>query len=182
MKFFWFLCFSCLLVSCSLDYGESQKSTVTVVPEMIIMEPEITRVEKGRRTMWIEAASLELFKDDDSFYSKGISFKQFNAKGAVSAVGSAGYLYADNKNGFYTLLDGVSINSLEHSVQLSSPSFRWDNSTEQLCSGKSDVVTVIRSPSNDNIRLVAKGTGFSASMLRMEYMFKNRIEGSLSTE
>lgn len=150
---------------------------------MILIEPKVTRLENGKKTYEISASTLELFSEDDTMYGENIDFSAFNNQGLLSAMGSANLMYADNQNEIFALLNDVKVQSFEHNVQLSSSGLYLDNQKEQLVSGKNDVVHVVRNSSSDSeVRFIASGTGFSMSLVRMEYEFEKNISGIIETD
>lgn len=157
-------------------------STSGAVPELIFSDVEFVRVQNNHVTLKAKADSLEFFSEENTSYGRNVSFELFSKNEGFEASGKCGLLFADNKNDIYMLLNGVEITNYAKAVQLEANNLRWNNATEQLVADKNESVKVIRKPEHDRSSwLVAEGTGFAASMLRMEYTFANSLSGTIDT-
>ena len=56
--------FPILFFSCSLDYGTQNEQQKRILPEMILSDVNFTRIEKFEDTATLQAATLEIFKED----------------------------------------------------------------------------------------------------------------------
>ncbi|MBO4758802.1 MAG: hypothetical protein J5505_01960, partial [Spirochaetaceae bacterium] len=99
-----------LFVSCSLDYGTQNEQQKRILPEMILSDVNFTRIEKFNETASLQAATLEIFKEDDTIYGNDISFKSFDNK-KVTATGSSEFIKIDIRSSTYLRLGKTNINS-----------------------------------------------------------------------
>lgn len=163
--------FACVMLSaCSLDYGR-EESTEATVPEFVFVGAHFVRVEAKKRTMQIDAEKLEQYKSDGSSYARGASFKTYDKSEAVDTEGSCGLVALDVSNERYKLYDGIAISIVSQEMKLYAETLQFNGKTEQLTSGRDDVVSIERK------NAVVSGTGFSASGVSRSFSFLSGVHG-----
>jgi hypothetical protein len=145
------------------------------VPEFIFTAVTLNRVEDSVRSLSFEAALLEQYKEENSFYGSDIRFISYDSAGAEQSAGAAGSLYGSQETEEYILLDGAVFESKTDGVEVLSESLRWNGKNEQLVSGSGDLVSIKRE--SDGSFLEMTGYGFAASGITMEYEFGHTING-----
>jgi len=174
-KIFFVLVLALSTISCSIKYQDSFNAENSV-PEFKFEESELTRYEKRKITVSFSAQELEQYKKSSESFAKNIEFTSFDDNGEVSVQGSCGLLSADTDTETYLLFDNITVYSKEDDVSFSSDSLKWDAKTEQLTSGRSDTVKIIK----DNATIY--GTGFSSSGLDKSFRFSGTSTGEIITE
>ena len=164
-----------LSTSCSLKYQE----TVAVedrVPELIFEESHMTRYEENKPTFEMNAELMEQYKDNKESYGKNISFTSRNKNGDVTTEGSCGVLYIDNDNKVYELYDNIELDNHEENMKFYADVLRWNEKTEQLTSGRGNMVKVQKDDT------IIRGSGFSASGISKEFSFRGNVTGNIETK
>ena len=171
-----------LFVSCSLDYGTQNEQQKRILPEMILSDVNFTRIEKFNETASLQAATLEIFKEDDTIYGNDISFKSFDNK-KVTATGSSEFIKIDNRSSTYLLLGKTNINSTKNGIIINSDNFKWNDKTSQLTSDSDSIVTIHKQPdAKNNTSLTVTGSGFAFSALSLNYVFNGKVNALIETQ
>ena len=171
-----FLYFPIILfsVSCSLKYSETVNSE-DKVPEFVFEETDMIRYESNRPTLEVTAGVLEQYKESNASYAKDISFKAYDKKGKLTTEGSCGLLYADTDKKIYQLYDDINLYNADEKMRFYANSLMWNERTEQLISGRGDMVKVEKDDT------VIRGSGFSASGISKAFSFKGNVVGTIET-
>ena len=74
------------------------------------------------------------------------------------------------------MFNSIFLHNIEQNFQLKATNLKWNGKTEQLSSGKTDTVYLIR---ND---IEIEGTGFSASGISRSFTFEESVSGVIITE
>ena len=166
---------SAIFTGCSLKYDQ----TVTddeEFPEFIFSNATFRRYENNKSSMVLNAGRLEQYKDGKSMYGKDISFSVFDDDGSLSTKGSCGYLAANTSTKKYALYSSIKIENLKEQMQLMADALKWNGKSEQLTSGKTDTVTIIKD------KTTIRGSGFSASAVSKKYAFTGVVTGQFITD
>ncbi len=171
-----FLYFPIILfsLSCSLKYSETINSEDRV-PEFVFEETDMIRYEADKPTLEVSAGLLEQYKDSNSSYAKDITFKSYDKEGKLTTEGSCGLLYADTDKKIYELYDGINLYNVDEKMRFYANSLLWNERTEQLISGRGDMVKVEKDDT------VMRGSGFSASGISKSFSFKGNVVGTIET-
>ena len=164
-----------LTTSCSLKYQESV-AVEDRVPELIFEESHMTRYEDNKPTFEMSAELMEQYKDNKESYGKNISFTSRNKDGDVTTEGSCGVLYIDNDNKVYELYDNIELDNHEENMKFYADVLRWNEKTEQLTSGRGNMVKVEKDDT------IIRGSGFSASGVSKEFSFRGNVTGNIETD
>lgn len=177
-----FVCILCsiFLFSCSLDYGNQSAQDKKILPEMILKDANFVRIEKLNETTALHAETLEIFKEDNVVFGSNVNFKAFDKNKKTIATGRTDLLKIDNRNFCYTMLNNANIKSIQTGMTLYSDCFKWNSKTNQLVSGKDNVVTVIKEPEKaGDAKFSASGTGFVFSGLSLQFAFNGKTTGKI---
>ena len=166
---------SLLLPSCSLKYDEPV-TTESLSPELQFTNVDYKRYKNKKLDTQIKADILERYRNDESAYAKNAEFFAWNDKSELTTEGSCALLGIDSQNDIYTLFNSIFLHNIEQNFQLKATNLKWDGKTEQLSSGKTDTVYLIR----DDIEI--EGTGFSASGISRSFTFEESVSGVIITE
>lgn len=167
--------FLVLFSSCSLKYGVKVQDESNV-PEFVFEGVDFNRYEDGKKTMSLDAEKLEQYKNGKTTYAKDLNFKLYNKDdNQVQSEGKCGYLSADTSNERYVLYDDIEINNKKDDVMVKAGSLKWNGKSEQLTSGRNDMVTIQKGDT------VLKGTGFSASGVSKRFSFTGNVSGNIQT-
>ena len=169
-------CFSsCFFIfSCSLKYSETVNSEDTV-PEFVFEDTNLVRYENNRPTLELSAGSLEQYKNTDESYGKDVSFKAYNDAGEVETEGSCGIIFADSEKKTYELYDDINLYNVPENVRFYANMLKWNGNTEQLISGRSDMVKIEKDDT------IMRGNGFTASGISKTFSFRGNITGTIET-
>ena len=171
-----------LFVSCSLDYGTQNEQQKRILPEMILSDVNFARIEKFEETATLQAATLEIFKEDDTIYGNDVNFKSFDNK-KVTATGSSEFIKIDNRTSTYLLLGKTNINSIKNGITINSENLKWNDKTSQLTSDDTSVVTIHKLPdAKNNSSLTITGSGFAFSALSLNYVFNGKVNATIETK
>ncbi len=182
------------LSACSLDYV-TNTSTVNS-PELILHNVEFSRVEDGHLAVRLYANTIESYRKDNSLFAENVYFTAVDKDGELVSNGNAEYLFVDQNNDLYSLLNGVKINSPAFDTLVEAKNLRWNGETEQLTSTKHDVVRLTRgsldeesanNPSENTESLekksnqifIIEGSGFTSDMFTQDFSFNEYISGSI---
>ncbi len=166
---------SLLLPSCSLKYDEPV-NTESLSPELQFTNVDYKRYKNKKLDTQIKADILERYRNDGSAYAKNAEFFAWNDKSELTTEGSCALLGIDSQNDIYTLFNSIFLHNIEQNFQLKATNLKWNGKTEQLSSGKTDTVYLIR----DDIEI--EGTGFSASGISRSFTFEESVSGVIITE
>lgn len=166
---------SILLPSCSLKYDEPV-NTESLSPELQFTNVDYKRYKNKKLDTQIKADILERYRNDGSAYAKNAEFFAWNDKSELTTEGSCALLGIDSQSDIYTLFNSIFLHNIEQNFQLKATNLKWNGKTEQLSSGKTDTVYLIR----DDIEI--EGTGFSASGISRSFTFEESVSGVIIAE
>ncbi|MBO7135913.1 MAG: LPS export ABC transporter periplasmic protein LptC [Spirochaetaceae bacterium] len=174
--------FPLLFFSCSLDYGTQNEQQKRILPEMILSDVNFTRIEKFDDTATLQAATLEIFKEDDTIYGNDVNFKSYDNR-KVAATGSSDFIKIDNRTSTYLLLGKTNINSIKNGITINSDNLKWNDKTSQLTAESDSIVTIHKQPdAKNNTELTVTGTGFAFSALSLNYVFNGKVNALIETQ
>ena len=169
------LFFSLLFFSCSLKYDEDVNAEETN-PEFVFKHAKMTRYEKGKETVRVQADDIEQYKNSNITYGHNVKFMTYDDEHKLETEGSCGYLYADTDSKIYELYDGIKLFSNIQNTNFFADMLKWDGQTEQLIGGRKDTVRVEKDGT------VLYGTGFSASGVSKSFSFSGTVTGEIETK
>ena len=161
--------------SCSLKYDETV-SAEEKNPEFVFYDTKLTRYENNNKKAEINTGYLEQYKDSDATYAKDVSFKTIYKDGKLETEGKCGLLYFDSKKELYELYDGIKLFNVKQNTRFSADILRWNGKTEQLTSGRTDMVRIEKDDT------VIVGSGFSASGISGRFNFTGTVNGNIVTK
>ena len=164
--------FSALLISCSLNYDEQVKSE-GVVPEFTFTNAKFSRYEGKKKSMELDAESLEQYKSDSASFAKNATFRTWKKDGTLETEGKCILLGLNTNDKIYTMFNDIILKNFEQELEIHAQNLKWDGATEQLVSGKNDTVRIKRGD------LELEGKGFSASGLSKSFSFSQRVNGTI---
>lgn len=174
-KFLFLLTISFTFLACSIKY-DSTVEVSDVVPEFVFEEATVSRYENKKLKVYVEAGKLEEYKDSSETFAKDVEFCAYDDKSEVSTEGLCGYLYADTDKKIYQLYDNIELNSISEKTKFYADVLRWNEKTEQLTSGKSDLVKIEKEDT------VMFGSGFSASGVSKTFSFTGSVSGDIEAK
>ncbi len=163
-----------LLSSCSLKYSETVKAEDRV-PEFVFEDTKMIRYEDMKPSLEVTAATLEQYKDTNESYGKDISFISYDKEGKTETEGSCGIIFADSGKKVYELYDDINVYNVPEKMRFFANVLKWDGATEQLTSGRSDMVKIEKDDT------IMRGSGFSASGISKKFSFRGNITGTIET-
>jgi len=163
-----------LLVSCSFDYGSGTSSSGEEEPTAIFTGFEHRVVDHDTVILEIHADRAESFDKDHRTELEGVTFSQFDSKGALQASGKAdsATVWTDTDNAEFR--GDVVLVSKREKATLKAESLTWTDSTKVLEGGLERVVSVQR----DDGAWV-DGAGFRADLRRRSFSFREASEGKI---
>ena len=161
--------------SCSLKYGTTFQDEANV-PEFVFTDAIFSRYEDNTPSMQLKAGRLEQYGDGKTMYAENVEFKVMEKDGSVKTEGSCGLFSANSEEKKYTLYDNIVIDNKIDEIQVSCDSLHWDGKTEQLTSGKNDLVTLKKGTTT------LHGSGFSASGISKKFKFTGVVTGEYNSE
>jgi len=170
-----FILLSLFCTSCSLKYSETVNSEDRV-PEFVFEETKLVRYEDMTPRLELSAGSLEQYKNTTETYGKDISFISYDKDGKTETEGSCGIIFADTGKKLYELYDDINVYNTPEKMRFYANVLRWDGRSEQLTSGRSDMVKIEKDDT------IMRGTGFSASGLSKKFSFRGNITGTIETK
>lgn len=173
-KFVSFLFFLSLFFSCSLKYGNNAQDESSV-PEFVFSGVVFNRYEEGDKTLSLSSEKLERYKDGKSVYAKNLEFQLYDSEGEITNEGKCGYLSCDTDSEKYVLYDDIEINNKEDDLIVKAKNLKWNGKSEQLTSGRSDIVTIQKKDT------ILQGAGFSASAVSKTFSFSGIVSGTAQT-
>ena len=135
----------------------------------------MTRYENLKASLEVQAATLEQYKNSNETYGKDISFISYDKEGKTETEGSCGIIFADTGKKVYELYDNISLYNTPEKMRFSANILKWDGRTEQLTSGRSDMVKIEKDDT------IMRGSGFSASAVSKQFSFRGNITGTIET-
>ena len=160
------------LTSCSLKYSESVNPEDSV-PEFVFENTDMTRYENSRTTLEMQSELLEQYKNNKETYGKNLKFYSYDKEGKITTEGECGILYADTDKKIYELYDNVQLYNVEEKMRFYANVLRWNEKTEQLTSGRSDMVKIEKEDT------VIRGNGFSADGISKSFSFRGNVTGDI---
>ncbi len=167
--------FGLILSSCSLKYDETV-SAEEKNPEFVFYDTKLTRYENNSKKAEINTGYLEQYKNSDATYAKDVKFTTLDKEGKLETEGNCGLMYFDSKNELYELYDGIKLFNVKQNTRFSADILRWNGKTEQLTSGRTDMVRIEK---DDTVII---GSGFSASGISGRYNFTGMVNGNIVTK
>ncbi len=164
-----------LFFSCSIKY-EDVVNTEESTPELVFQNTKMSRYENDKITVEMEAELLEQYKNSPETYGKNISFSAYDKEGNLSTQGSCGLILANTDKELYELYDSIELINNSEKIKFFANVLKWNSKTEQLISGKGDMVEVEKDDA------IIRGTGFSASGISKSFSFKGTVTGEIETE
>lgn len=184
------------LAACSLSY-KVEEPQVDHIPELVFTDVEYLDYEAGKVSMMMKSSQLEQYRDDSALYGREVSFSTYTQAGELSAQGSSQMISVNTADQQYSLLGDVFIDSIQDDMVVRSQALRWDGVGEQLVSGSSDTLELVRGsrgqassqqdPSRQNqeaehtSRIEMAGIGFSASAVSRSFQFSGEVSGTIYT-
>jgi LPS export ABC transporter protein LptC len=163
-----------LFFSCSLKYSETVNSE-DKVPEFVFEDTKMIRYEDNKPSLEVSAATLEQYKNTNESYGKDISFISYDKEGKTETEGSCGIIFADTGKKIYELYDDINVYNAPEKMRFFANVLKWDGATEQLTSGRSDMVKIEKDDT------IMRGSGFSASGISKKFSFRGNITGTIET-
>lgn len=166
-----------LLLSCSFDYGSPKSGQAEEEPTAIFTGFVHRVVDQGSIILEIHADRAESFEKGHRTELSGVTFTQFDSKGAVEASGKAdsATVWTDTDNAEFR--GDVVLDSRDEKATLTAESLTWTDSSKVLEGGLERVVTVKR---EDGAWI--SGAGFRADLRRRSFSFKEATEGRMVPE
>ena len=161
--------------SCSLKYDEAVNAEEKN-PEFVFYDTKLTRYENNKKKAEVDTEYLEQYKDSDATYAKNVSFQTVDTEGKLETEGKCGLLYFDSKKELYELYDGIKLFNTKHNANVYADILRWNGKTEQLTSGRTDMVKI------EKDETVIIGSGFSASGISGRFNFTGTVNGNIVTK
>lgn len=173
-----FICAAVLVSasSCSLKYSNETHNAESSVPEFVFEGAKFNRYENKTRTVNMNASRIEQYSGGRETYAKNVSFMIWKNDGTLDTEGSCGLLASNSKTEQYELYDKIEITSHLRDILISAGSLRWNGKSEQLVSGRNDMITVKKGDTQLN------GSGFSASGITNTFAFSGVVTGSVDTK
>lgn len=184
------------LAACSLSY-KVEEPQVDHIPELVFTEVEYLSYEDGTVRMQMGSSQLEQYRDDNAFYGRDVAFSTYNREGKLTAMGRSQLISVNTADKQYSLLGDVFIDSIQDDMMVRSSSLKWDGVGEQLVSGASDTLELVRgsreldSAQQDASRrsqeverasrIEMTGIGFSASAVSGSFQFSGEVSGTIYT-
>lgn len=172
LKKIYFLFPIIILSGCSLKYGMTVYDESSI-PEFSFDNAKFTRYENNKISMQLDAERLEQYNSGRSMYAKNVSFKTINNEGNAETEGTCGLISVDNNKEQYIMYDQIQINNIKEELQISADSLKWNGKSEQLTSGKNEMVTIKQK------NTTMYGSGFSASGVSKKYAFTGVVSGTI---
>ena len=166
---------SFFLFSCSLKYSETVDAGEKV-PEFIFEETKMTRFENSKPSLEMSADVLEQYKGTSETYAKNVTFSSYDEDGKLSTEGSCGLMYSDSDLKLYELYDDISLYNVEEKMRFYANVLKWNEKTEQLTSGRGDVVKIEKDDT------IIRGVGFSGSGISKQFSFRGNVTGTIETD
>ena len=167
--------FGLISSSCSLKYDEAV-SAEEKNPEFVFYDTKLTRYENNSKKAEINTGYIEQYKDSDATYARDVNFKTIDKDGKLETEGKCGLLYFDSKKELYELYDGIKLFNVKQNTRFSADILRWNGKTEQLTSGRTDMVRIEK---DDTVII---GSGFSASGISGRFNFTGMVNGNIVTK
>ena len=161
--------------SCSLKYDETINAEERN-PEFIFFDTKLTRYENNSKKAEINTGYIEQYKNSDATYARDVNFKTLDKEGKLETEGKCGLLYFDSKKELYELYDGIKLFNIKQNTRFSADILRWNGKTEQLTSGRTDMVRIEK---DDTVII---GSGFSASGISGLFNFTGTVNGNIVTK
>lgn len=158
-----------------MKYAETVNSE-DKVPEFVFEDTKMVRYENQKPSLEVTAATLEQYKDSNETYGKDIAFTSYDDEGNVETEGSCGIIFADSGKKLYELYDDIDVYNAPEKMRFYASVLRWDGQTEQLTSGRSDMVKIEKDDT------IMRGSGFSASGISKTFSFRGNITGTIETK
>lgn len=160
--------------SCSLNYLKSENSEDSI-PEFSFKNANYAKYEAGKKNVSLKAEQLEQYKSDNAVFAKNAEFETFDDDGKKETNGSCDLISANTKKDIYTLYGNIQLNLEKQEMKISADSLNFNKKTEQITSGKSSEVKLIKKD------VEMAGYGFSASGVSKSFSFVDTVSGTITT-
>ncbi len=163
-----------LLLSCSFDYGSAKQTSTEEEPTAIFTRFVHRVVDQGTMILEIRADRAESFDKDHRTELQGVTFSQYDSKGALEASGKAdsATVWTDTDNAEFR--GDVVLESKKEKATLKAESLSWTDSTKVLEGGLERIVSVERDDGS-----WVSGAGFRADLRRRAFSFEEASEGRI---
>ena len=163
-----------LVASCSFDYGSNKASSTEEEPTAIFTGFVHRVVDQGTVILEIRADRAESFEKGHRTELEGVTFDQYDSKGALQATGRAdsATVWTDTDNAEFR--GDILLESKREKALLKAESLTWTDSTKVLEGGLERVVSVERDDGS-----WVSGAGFRADLRRRAFSFKESSEGKI---
>lgn len=135
----------------------------------------MTRYEDLKPSLEVEASTLEQYKGTNETFGKDVSFISYDKEGKVETEGSCGIIFADTGKKLYELYDDINLYNTSEKMRFYANMLKWDGRSEQLTSGRSDMVKIEKDDT------IMRGSGFAASGISKKFSFRGNITGTIET-
>ncbi|HUX37799.1 MAG TPA: LPS export ABC transporter periplasmic protein LptC [Rectinemataceae bacterium] len=176
MGFAFLALFAGLLLSCSFDYGSAKQTSTEEEPTATFTRFVHRVVDQGTIILEIRADRAESYDKDHRTELQGVTFSQFDSKGALEASGKAdsATVWTDTDNAEFR--GDVLLESKREKATLKAESLSWTDSTKVLEGGLERIVSVQRDDGS-----WVSGAGFRADLKRRAFSFQEASEGRMVT-
>lgn len=178
MKRYYFIIFTVVTSSCSLDYSDANlvETLSKEIPNTIIYKYETVEVQSGSPVLQIEADKAEFYNGKEQTLLTNVSFSNFKDD-EINNQGRSDYAILDMKSGDAEMTGSIKITSQKDNSSLSAESLSWIDDEKKLSSKPQETVIVI-----DKEGSYIQGSGFSADINRKTILFENEIEGEFISD
>ena len=196
-----------LLISCAIQYDTIVDNS-DEVPEFVLANAKISRYEKSKLRVSVNAAMVEQYKQQSLYYAKDVSCEIFSEEGELQTEVSFGYAAADTGKEIYTLFDSITVNNYAEDTMVNAESLKWSGKTGLLASRENSEVVITRhslessvqrddednveeavlagepepapEAASDGSPFVFSGQGFHADVFRRTYRFSG-VSGTIES-
>ncbi len=157
-------------LSCSFNYSDAEGGKT---PDMVFSGAIAQRYSDGKKTMEIEAATMEVYISEKIWAAENVRFAEFSDDGTEENSASAGIMLLDEQNEIYTLGGNVTFYIGEDDLAIRGEDLRWEKRIYFISAPAESAVEI----AGESIS--ASGTGFSANTQDRSYSFAGKISGML---
>ena len=167
---------SALILSCSLDYGETDLATEISedTPDTVLHDVTHTIVRDGRPRFIVHAERVETYGGRKRQYLTEVEFSELAEDGSIVTDGTARYAEYHVDTEDVELSGELRFYSAAEDAWLTAEYLYWDSEARLLSSHDEETVTVAR---GDGTRV--RGRGFVAEMGRSIIRFDDGVSGTL---
>ena len=171
------LLLSCLLVvSCSLDYGQSQLTDEISddIPDTILTGVSHTVVRDNTVRFRISAQRVEAFAEQNRQYLYDVTFTEYDTAGEIRTEGTADLADFQTDTEDVEISGNLRFYSVPDEAWLDARYLYWDSEERQLTSRPEESVSLERSDGTS-----ISGRGFTAEMDRSVIIFTDGVSGTI---